>query len=161
MTKEFKGEFKTGDIKIGIIVSRFNEPVTENLLKGALQALENNGLKESDSEVFYVPGAFEIPTVLKLLCRKNLDKKKFDGFIAIGCVIKGETAHFEYICESVSYGINKISYDYEIPVGFCVLTCYTSQQAFDRSNLPPDPDNNKGYEAALAVIEMINLINKI
>lgn len=161
MNKGTEDGLKTVDLKIGIIVSRFNEPVTENLLKGAIEALEKNGLDESQTEVFYVPGAFEIPAVLKRLCRRNLDRKKFDGFIAIGCVIKGETAHFEYICQSVSYGINKISYDYEVPVGFCVLTCYTPQQAFERSIIPPDSDNNKGYEAALAVIEMIHLLNKM
>lgn len=151
----------TEDIRIGIIVSKFNEPITENLLKGAIKAFENNGLDEKNAEVFYVTGAFEIPTVLKKLCRQNFDKKIFDGFITIGCVIKGETAHFEYICENVSGSINKISYEYEIPTAFCVLTCYTPQQAYERSGIPPDADNNKGYEAALSVIEMINLMKKI
>jgi 6,7-dimethyl-8-ribityllumazine synthase len=161
MLKKNEGDLATGNIKIGIIVSKFNEPVTENLLKGAIEAFENNGMDEDSVEIFFVPGAFEIPAVLKILCRKNIDRKKFDGFLTIGCVIKGETAHFEYICESVANSIIKISYGYEIPVGFCVLTCYTPQQAFERSGLPPDPDNNKGYQTALAVIEMINLVNKI
>lgn len=161
MLKITEGNLDSENIRIGIIVSKFNEPVTENLLKGAIKAFENNGLDEKNAEIFYVPGAFEIPIVLKKLCRQNFDKKMFDGFITIGCVIKGETAHFEYICESVSDSINKISYEYEIPAAFCVLTCYTPQQAYERSGIPPDADNNKGYEAALSVIEMINLMKKI
>ncbi|MDQ3194467.1 MAG: 6,7-dimethyl-8-ribityllumazine synthase, partial [Bacteroidota bacterium] len=76
-------------------------------------------------------------------------------------VIKGETAHFEYICNSVSNSINRITCKYEVPVGFCVLTCYTAQQAYERSGMPPDADNNKGYESALTVIQMINLFNQI
>lgn len=161
MLKKIEGDLNTENINIGIIISKFNEPVSENLLKGALKAFENNGLHEKNLEIFFVPGAFEIPVVLKKLCRQNIDNKIFSGFITIGCVIKGETAHFEYICESVSNGINKISYEYEIPVSFCVLTCYTPQQAYERSGIPPDADNNKGYEAALTLIEMINLIKKI
>ncbi|MEP7146677.1 MAG: 6,7-dimethyl-8-ribityllumazine synthase [bacterium] len=149
------------NLHIGIIVSRFNSPITENLLSGALAAFENNELRKDNTEVFYVPGAFEIPVTLKKLCRKNSEKKKFDAFIAIGCVIKGETAHFEYICNSVSSSINKISCRYEIPVGFCLLTCYTAQQAYERSGNPADADNNKGYEAAVTVLEMTSSLNKI
>ena len=161
MLKKTEGEILTENINIGIIISRFNEPVTENLLKGALKALKSNGLGESNIEIFYVPGAFEIPAVMKKLCRQNLDKRKLDGLLTIGCVIKGETAHFEYICESVSDSINKISYDYEMPTGFCILTCYNPQQAHERSGIPPTAENNKGYEAGLTLLEMINLMNKI
>ena len=146
---------------IGIIVSRFNKPVTDNLLEGALKALTENGIDESRCDVFHVPGSFEIPVVLKKLSRENIDRKKYDGIITIGCVIKGETAHFEYISRTVSDSINKISYEYEMPVGFCVLTCYTPQQAFERSLIPPNPDNNKGYEAAKSLLEIIPLLNKI
>ncbi|MEO8446787.1 MAG: 6,7-dimethyl-8-ribityllumazine synthase [bacterium] len=149
------------EIKIGIIVSKFNEPITGNLLKGALKALEDNGVQEKNAEVFYVPGAFEIPVVMKKLCRVNSGKKIFDGIITIGCVIKGETAHFEYICENVARSISEFSCEYEMPTGFCVLTCYTPVQAFERSGTPPDADNNKGYESSLAVLEMINLLNRI
>ncbi len=148
-------------LKIGIIVSRFNAPITENLLSGALKAFQENKVTSENTEVFFVPGAFEIPVVLKKLCRKNQENKKFDAFIAIGCVIKGETAHFDYICDSVSNSINRITCKYEVPVGFCVLTCYTAQQAYERSGMPPDADNNKGYESALTVIQMINLFNQI
>lgn len=161
MIKEFEGKLNFNNVRIGIIISKFNGPIIKNLLEGALKAFKNNGLGEDDIEVFYVPGAFEIPAVLKKLCRMNLDKKRFDGFLTLGCLIKGETAHFEYISESVSNGINTISCEYEIPVGFCVLTCYTAQQAYHRSGNPPDADNNKGYEAALTVMEMISLFNKL
>lgn len=161
MIKETEGNLNTQGLRIGIIISKFNEPVTGNLLKGVLQALKNNGIEEKNIEVFYVPGAFEIPAVLKKLCKKNTDVKTFDGFITLGCVIKGETAHFEYICDSVTHGINSITREFEIPVAFCVLTCYTPVQAFERSMIPPDSENNKGYEAALSVIEMINLMRKI
>jgi len=161
MLRKTEGNIQTENINIAIIISRFNQPITENLLKGAVKAFKNNGLHESSIEIFYVPGAFEIPSVMKKLCRQNLDKKKIDGLITIGCVIKGETAHFEYICESVSNSINKISYEYEMPTGFCVLTCYTPQQAHERSVLPPDAENNKGYEAALTLLEVISLMNKI
>jgi 6,7-dimethyl-8-ribityllumazine synthase len=161
MLKRKEGELISKDLRIGIIISKFNEHIVENLLDGALEAFGNNGVEENNIEVFFVPGAFEIPTVLKKLCRLNSETHKFDGFITIGCVIKGETAHFEYICESVSDSINKISYTFEIPVGFCVLTCYTPLQAFERSGKPPNADNNKGYEAALSVLEMISLLKKI
>jgi len=161
MLKKTEGDILTENINIGIIISRFNEPITENLLKGAIKAFKNNGLGESSIETFYVPGTFEIPSVMKKLCRQNLDKKRIDGLLIIGCVIKGETAHFEYICESVSHSISKISYDYEMPTGFCVLTCYTPQQAHERSGMPPTAENNKGYEVGLTLLEMISLMNKI
>jgi len=161
MANKTQGDFNNENLKIAIIVSRFNEPITGNLLEGALTALKNNNVEENDVDIFYVPGAFEIPSLLKKICRKNSDRKKYDGIITIGCVVKGETAHFEYICNSVSFNINTISYEYEMPLGFCVLTCYTPQQAYERSLMPPDEDNNKGYEAALTVLEMVSLMNKL
>ena len=161
MIKELKADCNGKELRIGIIISKFNEPITENLLKGALKALESCAVEEKNIEIFYVPGAFEIPVVLKSLCSKNAESKYFDGFITLGCVIKGETAHFEYICDSVSQNINRLSCEYIIPVGFCVLTCYTPQQAYERSLVPPDPENNKGFESAMTVIETINLLNNI
>jgi 6,7-dimethyl-8-ribityllumazine synthase len=155
------GELNNADIKIGIIISRFNEPVVENLLKGAVSAFELNGVNQSNIDIYYVPGAFEIPALLKKICRKNTENKKFDGILTIGCVIKGETAHFEYISGTVSDSINKISSEFEMPLGFCVLTCYTPLQAYERSIIPPDSKNNKGFESALTLMEMISLMNKI
>lgn len=161
MLNKFEGSYNYEAVKIAVIISKFNEPINNNLLRGALKAFENNGIEESCVEIFYVPGAFEIPTILKRICRQNINKKKYDGILTIGTVIKGETAHFEYISGSVSNSINKISYEYEMPTGFCVLTCYTPQQAYERSTIPPDAENNKGYESALAVLEMISLLTKI
>lgn len=161
MANKILGDLNNEDLRIAIIISRFNEPITGNLLEGAITALKNNNIDEDDIDIYYVPGAFEIPSILKKICRINSGKKKYDGVITIGCVIKGETAHFEYICESVSLNINTISYEYEMPLGFCVLTCYTPQQAYERSLMPPDEDNNKGYESALTVLEMVSLMNKL
>lgn len=161
MANIITGDLKSEDLRICIISSRFNEPVTENLIQGALTAMKNNGIDEKNIDIVYVPGAFEIPAVYKTLCRQNTDRKKYDGFITVGCVIKGETAHFEYISESVTDSINKISYDYEIPSAFCVLTCYTPLQAHQRSIIPPDAVNNKGFESALTLLEMINLLKKL
>lgn len=161
MINKIQGEHINTELRIAIIISRFNEPITGNLLEGALTALKNSNIDEEDVDIYYVPGAFEIPSIFKKICRLNSGKKKYDGVITIGCVIKGETAHFEFICESVSLNLNTISYEYEMPHGFCVLTCYTPQQAYERSLMPPDEDNNKGYEAALTVLEMVSLMNKL
>ena len=145
------------------MVSRFNEPITEKLLQGAVYALKEKGLGESNIEIFHVPGAFEIPIMLKKLCLSNYSEasKKYDGLIALGCLIKGETAHFEYICGPVSNMISQLSCDFNIPVGFGVLTCYTPEQAYERSlDNPFDAERNKGYESALTVLEMISLLKR-
>ncbi|MEO6694843.1 MAG: 6,7-dimethyl-8-ribityllumazine synthase [Ignavibacteria bacterium] len=152
---------KKNNLRVGVIVSKFNQPVTDNLYLGAVKAFEDSGISSKSLELFNVPGAFEIPLVMKKLCIQNFNNKCWDGILTIGCVIKGETAHFEYICENVSQSIMKLSYEYEMPTGFCVLTCFTPQQAYERSLIPPDAHNNKGYEAALTLVEMINLLKKI
>ncbi len=161
MIEKFEGSLNGSGVRVGIVISKFNEPIVENLLKGALIGLENNGVSESDIKVFFVPGAFEIPIVLKKLCRENDRQQIFDGFITIGCVIKGDTAHFEYISKAVTDGVNQINIDHQTPSAFCVLTCYTPLQAYERSGNPPTASNNKGYEAALSLLEMINIMKKI
>lgn len=144
--------------RIGIVVSKFNTPITDKLLKGAKQALTEKGVPESWIEVFYVPGAYEIPLMLKKLSTLG----KYDALVSLGCVIKGETAHFEYICGSVSNMINSISCEFEIPIGFGVLTCYTAEQAYERSlDDPINAERNKGYESAEAVMEMIENLKKL
>ncbi|MBI5403821.1 MAG: 6,7-dimethyl-8-ribityllumazine synthase [Ignavibacteriae bacterium] len=149
---------KAINLKIGIVVSKFNEVVTSNLLNGAKEALRQQGLPEKNIKVFYAPGAFEIPLILKKLCKKK-GKDRFSGLIALGCVIKGETAHFEYISNEVSHSIAQLNLEYEIPVAFGVLTCYTPEQAFARCEMEPcNEDTNKGYESGLAVMEMIKLL---
>ncbi len=144
---------------VAIVVSRFNKPITDKLLKGALQALEENNIPKDNVDVFQAPGAYEIPLLIKKLYTGG---KKYDGLIALGCLIKGETAHFEYISGSVSNMINEIACEYEIPIGFGVLTCYTAEQAYERSlDDPINSERNKGYETALAVVEMIELLKKL
>jgi 6,7-dimethyl-8-ribityllumazine synthase len=145
--------------RIAIVVSRFNTPITDKLLKGAILALSEKDITENNVDVVYVPGAYEIPLMLKKLCT---GKERYDGLISLGCVIKGETAHFEYICSSVSSLINSISCEYEIPIGFGVLTVYTPEQAYERSlDDPINSERNKGYESALAVHEMIETLKKL
>lgn len=148
----YKGDTKEVKGKIAIVVSRFNEIITESLLAGAFQCLEDNGFDKESTDVFRVPGAYEIPFTVKLA----LDRK-YDGVLALGCVVKGETAHFEYICEPLSHKLMDLSCEYSIPVGFGVLTCYTAEQAFARAQMPPDSHGNKGYESAEALLEMMSL----
>ena len=148
----------TAGAKIAIIASRFNAEVTDNLITGAVTALKTKGVLEDDITLFKVPGTYEIPAVLEKIC-KDKSKNVFDGILTIGCVIKGETAHFEYISSAVSDNICSISSRYGIPTGFCVLTCYNDAQAEERSRVnPATSENNKGYESALAVLEMINVL---
>lgn len=141
--------------KIGIVISKYNEPIIMALLKGAKSALIEKGFDEKNIDVFFVPGAYEIPLAVKKLC--NL-LNRYDGIVTLGCVIKGETAHFEYICEPLSHTLMNLSVEYSIPIGFGVLTTLNPQQAYERSLEGKD---NKGYEAASAVIEMLELIDTI
>jgi 6,7-dimethyl-8-ribityllumazine synthase len=140
--------------RYAIVASRFNTVISDRLIAGALDALKRANIASEQVEVFHVPGAFEIPLVSK---RAALTKK-FDAVIAIGCVIRGETAHFEYISQQVSNGIGQVALETGIPVTFGVLTAYTEEQAMVRSG--PNPDN-KGYEAAAAAVEMVNLLKKL
>jgi 6,7-dimethyl-8-ribityllumazine synthase len=152
---------KIDNYKIAIVVSKFNEVVTSNLLNGAKEALKQNQIKEKNIKVYFTPGAFEIPLAIKKLCKKK-GKDKFGGIIALGCVIKGETAHFEYISNAVSNNINLLTTELNIPIAFGVLTCYTPEQAFARSEMNPyNEDTNKGFEAGLAVMDMIKLLKVI
>jgi 6,7-dimethyl-8-ribityllumazine synthase len=148
--KTIKGNLSGAGLKIGIVVSRFNSPVTEGLLRGAMRALVASEVSESDITTLEVPGAFEIPFALGFLA----GSAKFDALIALGCVIKGETAHFEYIADSAMRGIETMSEKYGIPISCGVLTTYSEEQATRRS---ADNEENKGSEAALTAIEMANL----
>jgi len=145
-------------MKVSIIYSRFNEEITLKLLEGAVKALKDKGLEENEIEVIDVPGAYEIPLVMEALCGKI---NRPEAVIVLGCIIKGDTAHFEYVSGPVSDSIIRISYENMMPCGFGVLTTYTDEQAELRSKLPPDSGNNKGYEAALVALEMFEKINKI
>ena len=141
-------------LKFGIIVSRFNDFVTDKLLDGALEALKQHGCEDNNIDVVRVPGSFEIP----LLASKMAATGKYDALVCLGAVIKGETAHFEYISGEVTRGIGHAMMEHGIPIAFGVLTTYTVEQAMERAGKELD---NKGYEAALTAIEMVSLGKKI
>lgn len=138
------------DYKIGIVVSEWNDNITFNLLEGAKSALIANGVKEDNIHVHLVPGAFELPLGAQLL----LESRFLDGVIAIGCVIQGETKHFDYVCKASTTGIAKLNLKYSRPVSFCLLTDNTLQQSIDRSG---GKHGNKGIECAIACMKMIDL----
>lgn len=145
---------KSKEIKIAVVVSRFNENVTQGLLEGALGELALGGVKEKNVKVVFTPGAFEIPLTAKALCRS----KKYDAVVCLGAVIKGETAHFEYISYAVTKGIMQLNLEYMIPVTFGVLTSYTEEQALARSK---EGEGNKGAEAARAALDMIQVLKGV
>jgi 6,7-dimethyl-8-ribityllumazine synthase len=149
-----QGELSATGLHFGIVVSRFNSFITERLLAGALDALQRAGAKENQIEVARVPGSFEIPIAAKKLGKSGL----CDAIICIGCVLRGETAHFEHVCAEVARGVQIAQLDTGVPMAFCVLTCETLEQAIDRAGLK---SGNKGFDAGLAAIEMANLLPKL
>lgn len=151
--KTIEGDLTIKDKKIAIVAAKFNFFVVEHLISGAEEALLKSGTKENDIEIFYVPGAFEIPLALK----KVVGTGKFDGVVALGAVIRGGTPHFEYVAGECVKGISQISLDSEIPIAFGVLTVDTVEQAIERSG----SSENKGSEAAESTIQMISLIDKL
>ena len=140
--------------KVGIIVSRFNEFITSKLLDGALDVLLRHEVQEEDITVAWVPGAFEIPSTAKLLAGRGA----FDGIICLGAVIRGATPHFDFVAAEVSKGVAQVNLDFEVPVGFGVLTTDTIDQAIERAG---SKSGNKGADAALAVLELIDLQSRI
>jgi 6,7-dimethyl-8-ribityllumazine synthase len=142
------------DIRIAIVVSRFNEKVTSGLLRGALAFFDETGVSVAAEQIYDAPGAFEIP----LIAGKLAHCGKFDGIVCLGCVIKGETAHFEYICEAASAGLMQASLGAGIPLSFGILATYNAGQALARSR---DDAHNKGREAAIACTRSINTLRSI
>jgi 6,7-dimethyl-8-ribityllumazine synthase len=138
----------------GIVVSRFNSFITDRLLAAALDALTRAGAAEKQIEIVRVPGSFEIP----LAAKKLAATRRCDSIICIGCVLRGETAHFEYISSEVARGVQLAQLDSGVPMIFCVLTCDTLEQAIDRAGLK---GGNKGFEAGLAALEMASLLRKL
>lgn len=131
-----------------MIASRFNEEIVEGLLAGALECLSRHGVADDAITVYRVPGAFEIPTLARAIAEKH------DAIITLGCVLRGDTPHFEFIANQVTTELSRLSSDSRVPVAFGVITCDTMQQAVERSS---PGAGNKGWEAALAGIEMANL----
>ncbi|MGH2332013.1 6,7-dimethyl-8-ribityllumazine synthase [Thermoanaerobacter mathranii] len=152
--KIYEGKLIAEGKKFGIVVSRFNEFITNKLLEGALDALKRHGALNENIEIAWAPGAFEIP----LIAKKMAESKRYDAVIALGAVIRGETPHFDYVANEVSKGIAKISLDTEVPVIFGVLTTDTIEQAIVRAGTK---GGNKGFEAAVTAIEMANLMEEI
>jgi len=149
-----RGELKAAGLRFGIVVSRFNSFITERLLAGTLDALERAGTEAKQIDVVRVPGSFELPVAAKKLGQSG----KYDAVVAVGCILRGETTHFEYISSEVARGIQLAQMDTGVPMIFCVLTCDTLEQAIDRAGLK---SGNKGFEAGLAALEMANLSRKL
>ena len=154
MANVIEGTVDARGMKIGIIVSRFNNFITAKLLDGALEGLRSHGGADDDLTVVHVPGAFEIPMVAARMAASG----KFDALVCLGAVIRGDTPHFEYVCDAVRHGISEAVWEYRKPISFGVLTTDNVQQAMERSGVK---DANKGYEAALTAIEMVNVLRQL
>jgi 6,7-dimethyl-8-ribityllumazine synthase len=148
------GELTAGGLRFGIVVSRFNNFITDRLLAAAVDALSRAGAKSENVDVVHVPGAFELPLAAKKLATTG----RYDALIAIGCVLRGETTHYDYVCSETARGLQLAQMDTGLPIIFCVLTCDTLEQAIDRAGLK---GGNKGFEAGLAAIEMAQLSRKL
>lgn len=147
---KIEGGLNAGGLRFGIVVSRFNSFITERLNSAAVDALGRAGAAEKDVDVVRVPGAFELPLVAKKMALTG----RYDALIAVGCVIRGETSHYDYVCSETSRGLQLAQMDTGVPVMFCVLTCDTLEQAIDRAGLK---GGNKGFEAGLGAIEMAHI----
>jgi 6,7-dimethyl-8-ribityllumazine synthase len=154
MGKVFEGLLLGKGMKFGVVVSRFNDFITNKLLEGAQDALVRHGVSEEDIDVARVPGAFEIP----LAAQKLAQTKKYDGVICVGAVIRGGTPHFEYVASEVSKGIARVGLDTGLPVTFGVITADTIEQAIERAGTK---QGNKGFDAAVDAIEMASLLKGI
>jgi len=150
--KEYKGSFDARGKKFGVIISRFNEFITESLLKGALDCLERHNAESVD--IFWTFGTFEIPGFARALATNS----QYDAIICLGAIIRGDTAHADYIASEVSKGIAKVHYDTGIPTTFGIITAETLEQAIERAGTK---EGNKGFLAALAAIEMADIKRKI
>lgn len=152
--KIYEGKLVSQNVRVGIVVARFNEFITSKLLAGAIDGLMRENVKEEDIEVAWVPGAFEIP----LIAKKMANSKKYDAVICLGAVIRGATSHYDYVCSEVSKGVAQVSLAADIPVMFGVLTTDTIEQAVERAGTKA---GNKGFDCAQGAIEMVNLIREM
>ena len=152
--KKYEGELQAKGLKFAVIVSRFNEFITNKLLDGAVDALLRHGASEENIDVIKVPGSFEIPLVAKKIAKK----KSYDAIICLGTIIRGATPHFEYVASEAAKGIALVSLEAEIPVAFGVITADTIEQAIERAGTK---SGNKGWDAALVAVEMAQLLKKL
>jgi 6,7-dimethyl-8-ribityllumazine synthase len=152
--RKIDGGISADFLRFGIVVSRFNSFITDRLLSAATDALARAGAASGDVDVMHVPGAFELPLAAKKLAATG----RYDALIAIGCILRGETSHYDYVCSETARGLQLAQMDSGLPIIFCVLTCDTLEQAIDRAGLK---SGNKGFEAGLAAIEMGQLSRKL
>lgn len=154
MSRVFEGVLLGQGLKFALVVSRFNEFITQKLLSGAQDALRRHGVTDDEVTIAWVPGAFEMPMVAK----KLVETKRFDGVICLGAVIRGDTPHFDYIASEVTKGIAKVGLDSGKPVIYGVITADTLEQAIERAGTKA---GNQGFDAAVKAIEMANLLKNI
>ena len=152
MPRSFEGDHNAQRLRFGVIASRFNDDIVAGLLSGAIDCLTRHGARDEDIAVYRVPGAFEIPTLARILAGRH------DALIALGCLLRGDTPHFDFISTQVTSELSRVSVDAQSPVAFGVITCNTYEQAVERSS---PGGGNKGWEAALAAIEMANLLKDV
>lgn len=152
--KTLEGNLVSKEIRVGIVVARFNEFITSKLLGGTMDGLLRHNVADDDIHVAWVPGAFEIPLVASKMAKSG----KYDAVICLGAVIRGATSHYDYVCNEVSKGVASISLENDIPVMFGVLTTDNIEQAIERAG---SKAGNKGYDCALGAIEMVNLLREI
>ena len=154
MVEILEGDQNARGLRFGVVVSRFNDFVTSNLLTGALEVLNQSGVNEADLKIIKVPGAFELPQAAKKLCSTG----NYDAIVCLGAVIRGDTSHFDYICTETSRGIGQVGLEFNVPVLFGVLTTENLDQAVARSGTGT---SNKGRETAKAAIEMATLYKQL
>jgi 6,7-dimethyl-8-ribityllumazine synthase len=152
--KILEADLVARNLRVAIVAARFNEFVVGRLVEGAVDALVRHGASEKDLEIVRVPGAYEMPLVV----RKLALTRRYDAIVALGAVIKGDTAHFDFVAGECSSGVARAAQDSGVPVGFGVLTCDTFEQAIDRAG---GKAGNKGAEAALAALETANLLKRL
>lgn len=152
--KIIEGDLQARDLRFAIAASRFNETIVDALVRGAIDALRRHGVSEKDIELVRVPGAFDLP----LATRRLAASRRYDAVIALGTVIRGATAHFEYVAGECASGLARVAADSGVPVAFGVLTTDTIEQAIERAG---SKAGNKGADAALAAIEMANLMRRL
>jgi len=145
-----EADLNGANFRVGIVCAKFNQTITKSLLMGTLSGLTDHYVNENNIDTYFVPGAFEVPVVVDKIF------PKYDVVIAIACVIRGGTPHFDYVCNGITSGITTAIHNHQKPCIFCVLTTDNEEQAHDRSK--PNSKENKGYEAALAAIETANIL---
>jgi 6,7-dimethyl-8-ribityllumazine synthase len=152
--RQTEGQLVIRDERFCIVSARFNESIVERLIQGALDTLKRHGADESAIHHVRVPGCFELPLAVQRIAKS----RQYDGVVALGTVIRGATPHFDYVCSTCASGLGRVSLEYELPIGFGVLTCDSIDQAIERSGTKA---GNKGADAALAAIEMVSLLRQL